>query len=202
MQKEVVDLGQLVSKSFIASFFIALGCYVLLKIGNPIGPFLFALGLLMVCYSRAYLFTGKCGFFIEEKLSLLKLLQIFCVNVIGGMCAGVLIGMADNSLIELAQQKVNSWSWSTPFFLQSVFCGIIMYVAVDLYKLGTNLGILLGVPLFIFAGMQHSIANSVFYGIAGIGDGSPLWLCALGNFVGSICTWILLKGGNNENKKC
>lgn len=46
-----------------ASLLIGLGDFVLLKIGEPLGPFLFAFGLLGVCVLGLNLFTGKCGFF-------------------------------------------------------------------------------------------------------------------------------------------
>ena len=59
---------ELINKSIAASLMIALGCYILLKIGNPYGPFLFAFGLLSVCYLGLDLFTGKCGFLFEDKI--------------------------------------------------------------------------------------------------------------------------------------
>ena len=53
---------ELINKSVGAAFLISLGNYALLKLGNPIGPVIFALGLLGVCYLGQNLFTGKCGF--------------------------------------------------------------------------------------------------------------------------------------------
>ena len=41
-----------------ASLLIGLGDYVLLKIGTPVGPFLFSFGLLGVCVIGLNLFTG------------------------------------------------------------------------------------------------------------------------------------------------
>ena len=40
---------ELIQKSIGASVLIALGDYALLKLGNPIGPVIFAFGLLGVC---------------------------------------------------------------------------------------------------------------------------------------------------------
>ena len=59
--------AELVRKSVGASILISLGCYSLLKMGSPIGPVLFTLGLLGVCYMGQNLFTGKCGFIIQDK---------------------------------------------------------------------------------------------------------------------------------------
>ena len=65
----------LIKKSAAAALMIALGDYVLLKMGNPLGPILFALGLLGVCFLELNLFTGKCGFLFESKLKLQDLMM-------------------------------------------------------------------------------------------------------------------------------
>ena len=41
---------ELIRKSIGAALLIALGDYALLKLGSPIGPVIFSLGLLGVCY--------------------------------------------------------------------------------------------------------------------------------------------------------
>ena len=46
----------LIKKSVAASLLIGLGNFVLLKLGNPIGPVIFAFGLLGVCYLGLNLF--------------------------------------------------------------------------------------------------------------------------------------------------
>lgn len=48
-------------RSILAPILIGLGAILLLYIGSPIGPFLFAFGLLGVCMLDADLFTGKAG---------------------------------------------------------------------------------------------------------------------------------------------
>lgn len=175
-----------------ASLLIGLGDYVLLKMGAPIGPFLFSFGLLGVCVIGLNLFTGKCGFFIEDKISIIDLIIILIVNLVCGYAFGVLFGIMDTAIVEAASSKVASWDISMEFFLKSVACGAIMYLAVDLYRRGSKLGILLGVPLFIFCGFQHSIANVITMGVATEFNWTVL-LCALGNFAGAIATWALCR---------
>ena len=63
-----------------------------------------------------------------------------------------------------------------------------MYIAVYMYKKGTPLGIIYGIPLFIFCGFQHCIANIITLGVARTFDFSII-ICILGNFVGSIIMW-------------
>ena len=60
-----------------------------------------------------------------------------------------------------------------------------MYVAVLLYRKGTPLGIVFGIPLFIFCGFQHCIANVITLGVARTFDWSLL-LAIAGNFLGSL----------------
>ena len=175
-----------------ASVLIGLGDFVLLKIGDPFGPFLFSFGLLGVCMLGLNLFTGKCGFIFEDGIKLRDILLILITNLFAGYLIGLLFGVMDNSIMDAAAAKVASWGMSGEFFLKSVMCGSIMYLAVELYRRGTKLGILIGVPLFIFCGFQHSIANVITMGIAQSFSWT-IFLCALGNFVGSIATWELCR---------
>ena len=72
---------ELINKSIGAAILISLGNYALLKLGNPIGPVIFALGLLGVCYMGQNLFTGKCGFFFADKMKVSTLLIILIVSL-------------------------------------------------------------------------------------------------------------------------
>ena len=67
---------ELIRKSIGASILIAIGDYALLKLGSPIGPVIFAFGLLGVCYMEQNLFTGKCGFIFQDKIKYYDLILI------------------------------------------------------------------------------------------------------------------------------
>jgi len=175
-----------------ASLLIGLGDYVLLKIGTPIGPFLFAFGLLGVCTLGLNLFTGKCGFLIEDGIKVWDLAIILLMNLVCGYIFGVLFGVMDAEIVETATAKVSGWNFDWAFFLRSAACGVIMYLAVDLYRRGTKLGILLGVPLFIFCGFQHSIANAITMGVA-VEFSWTILLCVAGNFAGAIAAWAMCR---------
>ncbi|MBQ9298397.1 MAG: formate/nitrite transporter family protein [Clostridia bacterium] len=183
---------ELINKSIGASILISLGCYVLLKVGNPIGPVLFALGLLGVCYMGLNLFTGKCGFFIQDKIKFTDLMIILAVNLIAGYLCGLIYSFADNEVFNNAVAKVATWEFSLSFFIKSVMCGVIMYIAVFMYKKGSPLGIIFGIPLFIFSGFQHCIANIITLGVARTMDLSII-ICILGNFAGSLLMWYVSK---------
>ena len=173
-----------------ASLLIGLGDYVLLKIGEPLGPFLFAFGLLGVCVLGLNLFTGKCGFWFEDNIKLSELLIILIANLVFGYLVGMVFGLIDESVFAVASTKVAGWECSPEFFLKAVMCGVIMYLAVAIYRKGSLLGILFGVPLFIFCGFQHSIANAITMGVAMSFSWSVL-LCVAGNFVGALLAWWL-----------
>ena len=182
----------LVNKSIAASVLIGLGNYALLKLGTPIGPVIFALGLLGVCYMGLNLFTGKCGFLFQDKIKPLDLLLILLVNLVAGYLVGLAFSITDPEVYTNAVNKVATWDISWAFFIKSILCGIIMYIAVFMYKKGTPLGIIYGIPLFIFCGFQHCIANIITLGVARTFSTSII-ICILGNFLGSLFIWYISK---------
>ena len=192
---------ELINKSIGAAILISLGNYALLKLGNPIGPVIFALGLLGVCYMGQNLFTGKCGFLIEDKIKFSDLMIILIFNLIAGYLMGVVFSYADKEIVTNAVAKVATWEFSLSFFIKSILCGVIMYIAVLLYRKGTPLGIIYGIPLFIFCGFQHCIANIITLGVAHSMSDSII-LAILGNFIGSLIIWYFSKDIKiSKNKK-
>jgi formate/nitrite transporter FocA (FNT family) len=188
-----------IKNSVLASILIGFGVAVSIYAGAPVGTFLFAFGLIGVCYLRADLFTGKCGYYWRESnRKRLDLVIILIVNLVAGWGFGALLSLADPTLITEATAKITSWEEMSiwVYFFKSILCGMIMYIAVELKKSGsTNLGIIYGIPLFIFCGFQHCIANIIVLGIAT--TFTPLiFVCILGNLIGSII--INLLSSNNK----
>ena len=188
---------ELVFKSMGAALLIGLGNYALLKLGNPIGPVIFAFGLLGVCYMNQNLFTGKCGFLFQDKIKVLDLVIILIVNLLFGYLIGLLFSITDVDVYNNAVAKIATWNVDLAFFIKSVLCGVIMYIAVFMYKKGTPLGIIYGIPLFIFCGFQHCIANIITLGVGRTFHLSIL-ICILGNFIGSLFMWFISKDCNNK----
>ena len=188
---------ELVLKSIGAAALISLGNYALLKLGNPFGPILFAFGLLGVCYMGQNLFTGKCGFLFEDRIKFYDLMLILIINLLAGYLFGYIYSFADLDIVTAAIDKVATWEITASFFIKSCLCGVIMYIAVMMYRKGTPLGIIYGIPLFIFCAFQHCIANVVTLGVAHTFDWSLL-ICILGNFLGSIIMWFISKDSIKE----
>jgi formate/nitrite transporter FocA (FNT family) len=193
-------MEEFIKKSAAASLLISLGVAVLLKIGNPLGPFLFAFGLLGVCRLGLELFTGKCGFCIQDGIPAKRLVIMLAVNLVSGYIFGLALGYCSPDMAAAAAEKVGAMSFTPAFFLRSVFCGIIMYLCVAVYRGGSDLGILFGIPLFIFAGFQHCIANVIVMGAARSFHPS-LVLCILGNFAGSLLMWYLAAGQKAQRRQ-
>lgn len=177
-------------KSVLASILIGFGVAVLLFLGNPLGPILFAFGLMGVCYLQADLYTGKAGYYWKDKKA--NLATILILNLAAGYTFGLLLGYSSPQLIPVALEKIASWDFSMAFFIRSMFCGMIMYICVDIFKRGSYVGILYGVPLFIFCGFQHCIANVIVLGVAQSWSWT-LILAIIGNLVGSMIINVLSK---------
>jgi formate/nitrite transporter FocA (FNT family) len=177
-------------KSVLASILIGFGVAVLLFLGNPLGPILFAFGLMGVCYLQADLYTGKAGYYWKDKKA--NLATILILNLAAGYTFGLLLSYSSPQLIPVALEKIASWDFSMAFFIRSIFCGMIMYICVDIFKRGSYIGILYGVPLFIFCGFQHCIANVIVLGVAHSWSWT-LILAIIGNLVGSMIINILSK---------
>lgn len=195
MNREMV----IIRKSIGAAFLISLGNYALLKLGNPIGPIIFAFGLLGVCYLGQDLFTGKCGFLFEDNIKISDLLLILVINLVAGLIFGLIYSITDPEIYKAAVDKVATWDFSLAFFIKAFLCGTIMYIAVAMYRKGTSLGIIFGIPLFIFCGFQHCIANIATIGTARTWDWSII-LAIIGNFVGSLFMWYIAKDEEKEGK--
>ena len=155
-----------------AGLMITIGCSVYLACVNKVvGAVLFAVALLTICYKGLSLFTGKVGYIPEKhgKEEVSALLLGLLGNAIATCALGYLVGLALPNLQASAQvlyeSKLTQEWWQT--FIRAIFCGVLMYVAVSVYRENkTIVGILFAVPVFILSGFEHSIANMAYFGIS------------------------------------
>jgi formate/nitrite transporter FocA (FNT family) len=113
-------------------------------------------------------------------------------NLAAGYVFGLLINYSLPQLIPAAKNLISSWDFSLAYFIRSIFCGMIMYICVELFKRGTYIGILYGVPLFIYCGFPHCIANIIILGVAMTWHWSIV-LAITGNLIGGIIINVLSK---------
>lgn len=186
-------------KSFLAGIMIAIGGTVFLSIENKvIGASLFSIGLFGVLIYNLNLYTGKIGYLITNfNLKYIKELIITLIgNFIGACSVGFILRYTriydkiyEKSLI-LANAKLNDNILS--IFILSIFCGLLMYFAVNGFKKQTDFGkylvVYLGVAVFILCGFEHCIANMYYFSVADIWSLKTLGytgIMVLGNSIGS-----------------
>lgn len=186
-------------KGFLAGIMIAIGGTVFLSIENKvIGASLFSIGLFGVLIYNLNLYTGKIGYLITNlNLKYIKELIITLIgNFIGACSVGFILRYTriyDNiysKALILANTKLNDNLLS--IFILSIFCGLLMYFAVNGFKKQTDFGkylvVYLGVAVFILCGFEHCIANMYYFSVADIWSLKTLGytgIMVLGNSVGS-----------------
>ncbi|MCQ2585164.1 MAG: formate/nitrite transporter family protein [Treponema sp.] len=164
-----------IKKSIISGILISIGgCVYLASVysGMPwLGAILFSGGLLAICIYGFNLYTGKVGyiaFHFKDIKYIGFVAQICLFNILTTFILGVLVGKYFPNIRETAV-KVYTAKLATPYgkdLVSSIFCGMLMYLAVDTWKQGQKAGLFIYVPLFIIAGFDHSIANSFYNGAA------------------------------------
>lgn len=187
----------LLINSFLAALMIIIGCIVYLQVGGIFGAILFSFALLTICSRGYHLYTGRVGLVsistgikLWEKFLycvLILLLNFVFTYLFGTFIRNVGIG------VEVAQQMcaVKLTKSALETFVDGLLCGVIMYVAVQIFLENKSVfGILIGVPVFIMAGFEHSIADMGYLSIAGYWQQDKavpfILLVIAGNTLGSI----------------
>ena len=187
-------------EAILAGFMIALGAIVYLTLGTPLGPFMFAVGLLAVLTFEFNLFTGKAGLLASKSIKVYDLFEIWLGNLTGTLLAAFLIiwspGFAE--LHEKAQ-GILTVRMSNPFGVNvamGIMCGILMYLAVTMWKQERYaVYAILPVAVFIFSGYNHCVAD-MFYTWISFSDIADFWHLVpttLGNIIGCNAIPALLK---------
>jgi len=186
-------------KGIFAGFLIGVGGTAYLAVSNSfLGAFLFSIGLLMICMYGMNLYTGKIGYILVEKRKYIwELILTLFGNFVGTYVVGFLIRNTrfisyQEKAISISNIKLNDNYLS--IFILSIFCGMLMYIAVNNYKktdnsLGKYLSIILCVMVFILCGFEHCVANMYYFSVANVWTldaFAMLGMMILGNSLGSI----------------
>lgn len=191
------ETGNIFCRAVMAGLGIAMGGIVYLSVENQvIGAFLFAIGLYAIVLNGLFLYTGKVGYLVveEKKKEYLLLLLVTWLGNFVGTALGAF--GASNTRISGIVSKAESicavkmGDNPLSIFILAVFCGILMYIAVDGYKEKGNPVILfLGVSVFILSGFEHCIANMFYFSLAGAWSVKAivyLLIMTIGNSIGGI----------------
>lgn len=167
-----------------------------------LGAVMFSFGLLTVVNYKLKLYTGTAGFVPlrhEDGSSrwlkaIGELLFILFGNIVGCLLVSLLARLSPIELGEQAQKILEARLNVGPLYagLLAIGCGFIMTTVVTFAREGKPLTLLFGVPLFIFCGFPHCLADAFYYltvpteyTLAHIGEVALLYPClVVGNFIG------------------
>lgn len=203
---------EILIKSILAGIMIGIGGTIYLSLDNKIvGSILFAIGLFIIVVYSFNLYTGKIGYLINNfnKKYIRELIITLIGNFIGTLFVGFILKytriytMISEKAKTLADIKLNDTLIS--ILILSLFCGILMYLAVNTYKevkdAGKYLAVFLGVIVFILCGFEHCIANMYYFSVSSTWSLNTLLyllVMILGNSLGGIliplCNKVIKKG--------
>ena len=195
-------------KSISAGILIAIGGSVYLACDiKYVGAVVFSVALLCICFKGYSLYTGKVGFLTvnHEKKDVASLCICLLGNTVSTLICGVLIRYAlpESGKAAAAGCTVKLSQTMPQTFVRALFCGVLMYLAVSIYKeKNTALGIVFCVPAFILAGFEHSIADMFYFGASGIWSVDAVIFIItviVGNSVGGVL--LPLMNFNNVKRK-
>ena len=193
--KEYVDLAKC---SLCAGLMIGCGGFAYSMVGGVVGAFLFAFGLFGVLYGNWALYTGYAGSFAwRDGKDWARLFYILAGNWCGVMLMTLLVAVSSDSIIAQANEVVSKivadrtsseW-WS--ILIRAIGTGFIMEIAVRYGRQKQWMTVMLGVPVFIFCGLPHCVADIFYYGVDFVtADGDAVayivpWISAIvGNLIG------------------
>lgn len=189
------------SRSILAGIMIGIAGTAYLLVDNKVvGALLFIVGIFMVVVRDLKLFTGKVGYLLDNRSKyIIDLLVILFGNLIGAIFTGFLISatrindLIGDKIMVLSDLKLNDSPLS--IFIMSIFCGLLVYLAVDGYykskekDLGCYLGLFLGIIVFVVCGFEHCIANMFYFTLAGSWNLNSIiyiLIMVLGNGLGAL----------------
>ena len=145
-------------RSLLAGICIAIGCNVYLSCDNKyFGSILFSVGLISILYMGFNLFTGKIGYI--QQVGLINIIVILIGNIVGCFIIGTLYYSEKAEI--LFEQKLQLCT--SDIIINSVMCGLIMYMAVSMYNSNNNIiPVIMCVSVFILSGYEHSIADITY----------------------------------------
>lgn len=181
--------------SVLGGMMISFGGIIYLMCANKIvGSFLFSFGLLTIVCQELALYTGRIGYF--KDYGFLSILTTIVGNFVGTYIIGKFIQLTRLPLAEAVHPIVETKliDDTCSFFLLSIGCGAMMFLAVDNFKKSKSwFFVILPIMIFILSGFEHSIANMFYFSLANEWGTLALIqtvIAIVGNAIGS---WIINK---------
>ena len=200
-------MGKENMKKYVEMFLLAVLAGIMISVGGTVflateirivGALMITVGLYTICIQKLNLFTGKVGYLPQQSWGyILDLVIIWCGNLAGTFLTAFLLGFTRISAIaETAKNMctVKVEDNLVSLFVLGIFCGLLMFIAVDGYAKTNNPIILfLGVATFILCGFEHCIADMFYFSMAGMWS-LRAFLCVLVITLGNTLGGVLILG--------
>lgn len=201
---------------FMAGILLSICCAVNISAGNNFaGAFLFSLGLFAIMELHLGLYTGKVGYLAVKRPKYSGEVAITLIsNAIGAFLGGYLLSLTrfGEAWAQKAEEIVVNKFGDTPLsmFMLSVFCGILIFIAVEGDKkctqaddhVGALFTTLIPVMIFIICGFNHCIADMGYFALSRFShaDEAVLYftMAILGNGVGCVVIPIMKRFSINK----
>jgi formate/nitrite transporter FocA (FNT family) len=192
--------------AILSGLFIGIGGTIYLACPSSIvGAFLFTIGLMMiVCYGFS-LYTGAIGYLVNHGKDFFeylgKLFFIWTGNFIGCFAVGTAIRgtrtflKIEEKIAVVCADKLND-SWCSLLVL-SIFCGLLMYMAVETYRreelppIFRFGGLFLCISVFIMSGFEHCIADMYYFSLGNVWSWNTLLVTLLLTLGNSLGGWLI-----------
>lgn len=186
----------------IGGMMIGIGGCVSLSCDNKyIGAALFSLGLFAIIQFGYGLYTGKIGYVpLRKPAYLSECLFTLLGNALGTFIDAILLKQTrifaaiSEKAAASVETKVGDSLWSA--FILAVFCGILMFTAVENARLSNaagghvekTVGTMLCIMVFILCGFNHCIADMFYIFLSGTLSQAAAYLpiVIVGNSVGGM----------------
>lgn len=205
MKKTTIQLNKIFLNAILAGLFIGMAGTVYLATPNPLlGAFLFGFGLLIILCYEFKLFTGAIGYLVNQGENryyyLLVLIIIWAGNLIGCYSVGMAVRNSRTSLLVVERARklceIKLADNSLSIFILAIFCGILMYLAVESFRKKSEYDAVIRLPIvflcvsiFILCGFEHCIANMYYFSVSDMWSTSSfasILLMTLGNSIGGM----------------
>lgn len=199
-----------------AGLLLSICCAVNIAAGLSFaGAFLFSLGLFAIMELHLGLYTGKVGYLVVKQPKYAGEVTITLIsNAVGAFLGGWILSLTrfGNEWAEAAEGIVKNKFFDSPIsmFFLSMFCGILIFIAVEGDKkctkaddhVGALFTTLIPVMIFIICGFNHSIADMGYFALSRFvyADKALFYfaMIILGNGVGCMIIPIMKKFSINK----